>query len=65
MMRRTGMCIRTWLVQTLLKATKAKVWAIMEMARSFFASTRGIRTVERSSCGTKATDSILKREPAG
>src|SRR5690554_5923665 len=52
----------TWLVQTLLKVTKAKVCAIIEVARSFFATTRGIRTAERSSWGMKARDSVRKGE---
>lgn len=33
----------------MLNVTKAKVWAIMEVARSFLARTKGIRKHERSS----------------
>lgn len=52
----------TWEVQTLLKVTKAKVWAMMDVARSFFATTMGIRTQERRSCGMKARDSACRDE---
>lgn len=55
----------TWLVQTLLKVTKAKVWAIMDVARSFLATTKGMRMVERRICGRKATDSICSEEADG
>ena len=44
-------------VQTLLKATKANVCAIILVARSFFATTRGIRKQEKSSWGRNASDS--------
>jgi hypothetical protein len=40
--------------------TNAKVWAIMDVARSFFARTKGIKTHERSSCGRKANDSAWR-----
>lgn len=52
-------------VQTLLKVTKANVWAIMEVARSFLARTKGMRTQERSSCGKKARDSARMVEEEG
>lgn len=45
---------RTWLVHTLLKATKANVWANMVEGRSFLAKAIGIRTTLRSSCGRNA-----------
>jgi hypothetical protein len=48
----------TWLVQTLLKVTKAKVCASMVVGRSFFARTKGMRTHERRSWGRKAMDSM-------
>ena len=38
----------TWLVQTLLKVTKANVCASIVDARSFFARTRGMAIAERS-----------------
>lgn len=49
--------IRTWLVHTLLKVTKAKVWASMVDGRSFLASRSGRAMAERKSCGMKARDS--------
>jgi hypothetical protein len=52
----------TWLVQTLLKATKANVWASMAAGRSRLARARGMRTQERRSCGRKAMDSIWRVE---
>lgn len=51
---------RTWLVQTLLNVTKAKVCASIVEARSFFARRNGSTIAERKSCGTKASDSSLK-----
>lgn len=53
----------TWLVQTLLKVTKAKVCAIMAPGRFFFARTRGIATTLNSNCGTKARDSKPRPVP--
>ena len=47
-------------MQTLLKVTKAKVWASMVDARSFLARTRGMRNVERAIWGMKARDSKWK-----
>ena len=47
----------TWLVTTLLKATKAKVCAIMVLGRSFFASAIGIRNALMASWGMNARDS--------
>ncbi len=47
----------TWLVQTLLKETKAKVWASIVEGRSFLASKRGRAIAERNSWGRKARDS--------
>jgi hypothetical protein len=52
-------------VQTLLKVTKAKVWAIMDTARSFLARTNGMRTQDRRSCGRKASDSTWKDDVEG
>jgi hypothetical protein len=52
-------------VQTLLKVTKAKVCAIMDVARSFFATTSGMRMHERRSWGMKARDSACKDEVEG
>lgn len=51
--------IHTWLVQTLLKVTKAKVWASIVLGRSFFARMRGIATAERKIWGMKASFSRL------
>lgn len=48
----------TWDVQTLLNVTKANVCAIMDVARSFFATTSGMSTQESSSCGRNASDSV-------
>lgn len=42
-----------WLVQTLLKVTKAKVWASIVDGREDL-ERRGRRIAERRSCGTKA-----------
>lgn len=39
----------TWLVQTLLKVTKAKVWASIAVARLFLARTSGRATTTRKS----------------
>lgn len=61
-MRDVGEPELTCEVQTLLKVTKARVWAIMEVARSFLATARGMRTHERSSWGTKARDSMRSEE---
>ena len=47
----------------MLKVTKANVCAIIHVARSFFATTRGIRMQESSSWGRKASDST--RMPVG
>jgi len=41
-------------VQTLLKVTNANVCASIVDGKSFLASTRGIKTALRSSCGMKA-----------
>lgn len=51
----------TWLVQTLLKVTKAKVWASIVEGKSCLARVRGSRTAERSSCGRKAQLSGRRR----
>ena len=56
---------RTWDVQTLLNVTNAKVCAIMDVARSFFATARGMSTHERSSWGKKARDSMRKDDDEG
>lgn len=48
-----------WLVQTLLKVTKAKVCASNEVGRSFLARARGMRMVDKRSWGRKARDSIF------
>lgn len=50
----------TWLVQTLLKVTKAKVWASIVSGRSFLDSASGINTALSSSCGRKASRSSPK-----
>ena len=50
---------RTWLVQTLLNATKANVCASIVPARSFFANARGMKIALRPSWGMKA--SVSKR----
>jgi hypothetical protein len=52
-------------VQTLLKVTKAKVWASIDVARSDFAVIRGMRTQESRSWGMKATDSMRRPEEPG
>ena len=49
----------------MLKVTNAKVCAIMEVARSFLARTKGMNTVERRICGRNATDSILSEVASG
>ena len=46
--------LRTWLVHTLLNATKANVCASIVPARSFFANARGIKTALRASWGINA-----------
>ena len=56
---------RTWLVQTLLKVTNAKVCASMVDGRSFFARRRGKANAERKSWGMKARDSSLNEPPGG
>lgn len=50
--------ILTWLVQTLLNVTKAKVCASMVLARSFFANSKGMTTKESRICGMNARDSM-------
>jgi hypothetical protein len=50
----------TWLVQTLLKVTKANVCASIVLARSFFASRSGITTRESKIWGRNANDSTRK-----
>lgn len=55
--RRLGL---TWLVQTLLKVTKANVCASIVLARSFFANSNGITTRDSEICGRKASDSMRK-----
>lgn len=52
----------TWLVHTLLKATNANVCTSIVLAKSTFASSKGIANTARESCGIKASDSI--RNPA-
>lgn len=47
-------------MQTLLKVTKANVWASIAPGRSFFASTRGIAMALRPSWGMNARDSKWK-----
>lgn len=49
-------------VQTLLKATNARVWASIVRGRSRFARAIGMRTVDSRSCGTNAKDSNEKEE---
>jgi hypothetical protein len=48
----------TWLVQTLLKVTNAKVCASNVDGRSFFARQRGMATIDRNICGMNAADSM-------
>lgn len=55
----------TWLVQTLLKVTNAKVWASMVEGRSFFERRSGMKTAERRSWGRKASDSRWRNEVEG
>ena len=57
--------LRTWLVHTLLNATKANVCASSVPARSFFANARGIKTALRASCGMNAMDSKRIEPDAG
>ena len=57
--------LRTWLVQTLLNATKANVCASIVPARSFFANARGIKTALRASWGINARDSKRIEPDAG
>jgi len=52
-----------WLVQTLLKVTKAKVWTSRVAGRSCLASARGRRRVERRSCGMNARREKSKNSP--
>jgi hypothetical protein len=47
----------TWLVQTLLKETNAKVCASIVEGRFFFARRRGSAKADKNSCGKKAMDS--------
>lgn len=42
----------------MLKLTNANVCAIIDVARSRFATTKGINTAERRSCGMKAKVSV-------
>jgi len=55
----------TWLVQTLLKVTKANVCASIVLARSFLASNNGITTKESKICGRNASDSMRKPVAGG
>lgn len=52
----------TWLVQTLLNVTNAKVWASIDVARSALAVMSGMRTHDSRSWGRKATDSTRSPE---
>lgn len=52
-------------MHTLLKVTKANVCAIMDVARSFLAIAKGIKTQDRSSCGRKARDSMRRDASTG
>lgn len=45
-------------MQTLLKVTKANVWAIIEVAKSRLAMATGMRTHDSNSWGMKASDSM-------
>lgn len=56
---------RTWLVHTLLNATKANVCASIVPARSFFANARGIKTALRASWGINARVSKRIEPDAG
>jgi hypothetical protein len=56
---------RTWLVHTLLKVTKAKVCASIEVGRSFLDVARGMSTHESRSCGMKARDSSRRIDEDG
>lgn len=51
--------IHTWLVQTLLNVTNAKVCASIVPGSDLFARASGMASAERKSCGTNATDSNL------
>lgn len=51
---------RTCDVQTLLKVTNANVCAIIDVARCFLATTKGIRTHDSKICGKNARDSARK-----
>lgn len=57
------MTLLTWLVQTLLNATKANVCASIVLGRSRFASAKGISRAERKSWGIKARDSTRRLLP--
>ena len=50
----------TWLVQTLLNVTKAKVCASIQVARSRLANTIGMSIALRPSCGINARDSSCR-----
>lgn len=52
-------------MHTLLNVTNAKVCAIIDVARSFFARTNGMSTHDSSSCGKKARDSVCKDVDVG
>lgn len=52
-------------MQTLLKETKAKVWASIVEGRSFLASKRGRAKAERNIWGKKARDSRRMDEVPG
>lgn len=52
-------------MQTLLKDTKAKVWASIVDGRSFLAKSNGSATAERKSWGINAKDSRWKRDGPG
>jgi len=50
-------CGHTWLVQTLLNETNAKVWASIVEGRSFLASVIGKAIADRKIWGINAADS--------
>lgn len=50
----------TWLVQTLLNVTNANVCASIVLAKSCFASSKGIAIRESEICGKKASDSTRR-----
>lgn len=52
-------------MQTLLNVTKANVWAIIDVARSFLARRMGMSTHDRSSCGMNASDSACTADDEG